>query len=63
VIAEDDRVVERATVRATMARDYAGMPASGRTAVTRVVDGKIVEHWTVGDQPAMLVQLGFGPGQ
>jgi steroid delta-isomerase-like uncharacterized protein len=69
VIAEADRVVERVTVRATMTGDYAGMPASGRTAVwpqihiSRVVNGKIVEHWTVGDQLGMLVQLGFGPGR
>jgi len=43
------------------------MPPSGKKAtweaihITRVKDGKIVEHWAVQDQLGMLQQLGFIP--
>lgn len=42
-----------------------GMPATGRSAtweeihITRLVDGRFVEHWSLSDQLAMLRQLGL----
>jgi predicted ester cyclase len=43
------------------------LPPSGKTAtwqaihITRIKDGKIVEHWQVQDQLGMLQQLGLLP--
>lgn len=67
VIAEGDRVVQRATARGTMKGDFLGMPATGKSAtwgeihIVRVKDGKIVEHWASVDQLGMLQQLGLAP--
>ena len=66
-IAEGDLVVEYGTQTGTMTGEFAGMPPSGKTAtwdaihITRIKDGKIVEHWAVQDQLGMLQQLGFIP--
>jgi steroid delta-isomerase-like uncharacterized protein len=67
VIAEGDRVVQRATASGTMKGDFLGMPATGKSAtwaeihIVRVNDGKIVEHWASVDQLGMLQQLGLAP--
>lgn len=51
----------------TMKGDFAGMPASGKSAtweeihIGRMQGGKVVEHWGVMDQLGMLQQLGFIP--
>jgi steroid delta-isomerase-like uncharacterized protein len=71
VIAEGDRVVQRATGTGTMKGEFQGMAPSGKSAtweevhITRFEDGKAVEHWGVSDQMGMLAQLGFveTPGQ
>jgi steroid delta-isomerase-like uncharacterized protein len=66
-VAEGDLVVQHVTTTGTMKGEFAGMPPSGKTAsweaihITRVKDGKIVEHWQVQDQLGMLQQLGFIP--
>jgi steroid delta-isomerase-like uncharacterized protein len=66
-LADGDLVVGYATQTGTMTGEFAGMPPSGKTAswdsihITRVKDGKIVEHWAVQDQLSMLQQLGFAP--
>jgi steroid delta-isomerase-like uncharacterized protein len=66
-VAEGDLVVARATTTGTMKGEFAGMPPSGKKAtweaihITRIKDGKIVEHWQVQDQLGMLQQLGFIP--
>jgi len=70
-IAEGERLVHRTTGHGTMKGDFQGMPASGKEAtwseihIVRFADGKLVEHWAVGDQLGMLAQLGFAqaPGQ
>jgi steroid delta-isomerase-like uncharacterized protein len=65
VIAEGDRVVQRATGHGTMKGEFQGMPASGKAAtweeihITRFENGKAVEHWGVTDQMGMMTQLGF----
>jgi predicted ester cyclase len=54
-------------VSGTMAGDFLGMPASGKSAtweemhIGRVVDGQLREHWAVLDRLGMLQQLGFVP--
>lgn len=66
-IAEGDLVVSYATATGTMKGEFAGMPPSGKTAtwegihITRIKDGKVVEHWAVEDRLVMLQQLGFMP--
>jgi len=66
-VAEGDLVVQRATSTGTMKGAFAGMPPSGKKAtweaihISRVKDGKVVEHWQVQDQLGMLQQLGFIP--
>ena len=67
VIAEGERVVQRATASGTMKGEFLGMPATGKSAtwteihIVRVKDGKIVEHWASVDQLGMLQQLGLAP--
>jgi steroid delta-isomerase-like uncharacterized protein len=66
-IVTDDKVVSRMTARGTMRDALFGMPATGRTAtwqeihITRLVDGRFIEHWSLSDQVAMLRQLGLLP--
>src|SRR5207245_11425828 len=64
-VAEGDLVVARATTTGTMKGEFAGMPPSGKKAtweaihITRVTDGKIVEHCEAQDQLGMRQTLGF----
>ena len=66
-VTEGDLVVHYGTTTGTMKGEFAGMPPSGKTAtwdaihITRVRDGKVVEHWAVQDQMGMLQQLGLMP--
>lgn len=67
IVAEDDKVVTRMTARATNTGSYLGLPPTGREinctvmGIARVNDGKIVEHWGVTDELAMMSQLGVLP--
>jgi predicted ester cyclase len=66
-IAEGDLVAQHITSSGTMKGDFAGMPPSGKHAtwdavhISRIVNGKVAEHWVVQDQLGMLQQLGFVP--
>jgi len=66
-IAEGDLVVQHISATGTMKGDFAGMPASGKRArweaihISRLANGKVVEHWSVEDKLGMLQQLGFVP--
>jgi steroid delta-isomerase-like uncharacterized protein len=66
-IASDGKVVSRVIGSGTMREALFGMPSTGRTAtwqeihITRVADGRIVEHWSVSDQLGMLRELGLVP--
>jgi predicted ester cyclase len=67
-VAEGDMVATIAHASGTMKGDFAGMPASGKSAkwtemhFSRVADGKCVEHWGVVDRLGMMEGLGFGAG-
>ena len=67
IVAEGDRVVVRWTMTGTHTGGGLGIPATGRavriTGITmsRVVDGRITEHWIYRDDIAMLRQLGLMP--
>jgi len=62
VIAEDDKVVSRGTFTGTH-REFLGIPPTGKQVTFSVIhieqlgDGKIVDHWVLGDSLAMLQQL------
>jgi len=67
VIAEGDLVAALATGRGTHTGDFMGMPATGKSFevseihIVRVDGGKMVEHWGLSDQAAMMTQLGLIP--
>ena len=66
-IAEGDFVASYVTVSGTHKGEVFGMPATGKRAewaeshIVKMVNGKITEHWGVGDQLGMLRQLGLAP--
>jgi steroid delta-isomerase-like uncharacterized protein len=68
VVSEDDLVVFHDRVTATSKGDFFGVPPNGAQLrwteihFLRVVDGRIVEHWTNVDQLGILRQLGAVPG-
>jgi predicted ester cyclase len=67
-IVADGKVVSRVSCEGTMRGDLFGTPSTGASArwevihITRLVDGRIVEHWSHGDDIGMLRQLGLLPG-
>ena len=62
-VAEDDRVVSQMTFRGENSGPLFGKPATGKTAtlasirIDRFENGKIAEHWSVGDLAGLLQQL------
>lgn len=67
MIAEDDKVVTRFTVRGTHKGDYMGIPATGKEIVltsiliSRIAEGKIAEEWEEFDGYSFMQQLGAIP--
>jgi predicted ester cyclase len=67
LIAEDDLVSAIGTVRGTNTGPLMGMAATGKSIeipmhiTYRIADGKIVEHWMLVDNFAMMQQLGLIP--
>jgi len=67
IVAEGDRVVTRMTARATNSGSYMGLPPTGKKincavmGIARLEKGKIVEHWGVTDELAMMAQIGVLP--
>ena len=67
ILVDGDNVASRWTYRGTHTGDYYGIPPTGRAVVStvlafdRVVDGKLVENWTVFDNYAVMRQLGILP--
>jgi predicted ester cyclase len=66
-IAEGDLVVHHLQAHGTQLGEFAGAPASGRTAhwreahIMRFEDGRMAEQWGVVDRLAVLQQLGLAP--
>ncbi|UCF13728.1 MAG: ester cyclase [Thermoplasmatales archaeon] len=64
LIAKDDKVVSRLTVRATHKGEFMGIPPTGKQAtitgidIFRIVDGKIVERWGEVDMFRLMQELG-----
>jgi steroid delta-isomerase-like uncharacterized protein len=68
LVADDDRVAARWTMRGTHNGEFNGMPATGRPLImagfglVRIEDGRIAEFWHLEDDLAALRQLGALPG-
>ena len=67
MIAEGDRVVTRISAYGTQTGELFGIPPTGKQfsmsgiAIRRIVNGKIVEHWSELDNLGMMQQLGVVP--
>jgi predicted ester cyclase len=63
LIAEDDKVVVRATVHGVHRGELMGMAPTGRQVafpaiiIYRLAEGRIAEHWLLADQAGMMRQL------
>ena len=66
-IAEGNKVVVRASSEGTHTGPFLGIPPTGKHAkwsfidISRIADGKIVEHWNETDQMSLMQQLGLVP--
>ncbi len=64
MIAEGDKVVMRSTWSGTHEGEFMGIPATGRRVtvsgidISRVADGRMVEHWGQFDALGLMQQLG-----
>ncbi|HVM89920.1 MAG TPA: ester cyclase [Puia sp.] len=69
LIAHDDKVWGRMTVRGTQTGQFGPLPPTGKKFEITVIDimrfknGKLVEHWGVPDRFALMQQLGMIPQQ
>ena len=67
IFGEDDRILTRMTARGTHNGWYLGYPPTQKKVecavmgVSRLIGGKIIEHWGVTDELAMMGQLGMLP--
>ena len=67
MIAEGEKVVMRSTWSGTHEGEFMGIPATGRQVtvsaidITRVADGRMVEHWEQFDALGLMQQLGVVP--
>ncbi|MEP0915047.1 ester cyclase [Leptolyngbya sp. GB1-A1] len=63
VIAEDNKVVTRGTFTGTHRGEFLGIEPTGKQVTCSVVhvdrlrDGKVIDHWGLGDSLAMMQQL------
>ncbi|MEN8188447.1 MAG: ester cyclase [Thermodesulfobacteriota bacterium] len=66
MVVEGDKVVSYITMTGTHEGDYMGAVATGKVFkiqvidIIKVVNGKMTEHWGVGDYMTMMEQLGMG---
>jgi len=67
MVAEGDKVATRKTFHGTHQGEFMGIPPTGQQVsiglidIVRIVDGKVVEHWSMGDNLGMMQQLGVIP--
>jgi predicted ester cyclase len=67
MVAEGDKVATRKTFHGTHEGEFMGIPPSGRSVsmglmdIVRIFEGRVVEHWSMGDTLGMMQQLGVIP--
>jgi steroid delta-isomerase-like uncharacterized protein len=68
-VAQQDLVASRWTLTGTHHGEFQGVPPTGRTVritgidFSRIVDGKIAEHWAQFDLISVMQQIGAAPAQ
>ena len=69
MFAAGDKVVARIVMHGTHEGEFMGMPPTGNKIsveaidIFRLVDGKVAEHWGIGDSMTMMQQLGYSEGR
>lgn len=64
MLAEEDKVMVRFTLRGVHKGEFMGIPATGKNVavpgviIYRIANGKIADHWMLMDSMALLQQLG-----
>jgi predicted ester cyclase len=67
MMAEGDKLATRKTFRGTHEGQFMGIPPSVRSVsmglmnIVRICEGRVVEHWSMGDTLGMMQQLGVIP--
>jgi predicted ester cyclase len=67
MMAEGDKLATRKTFRGTHEGQFMGIPPSVRSVsmglmnIVRICEGRVVEHWLMGDTLGMMQQLGVIP--
>jgi steroid delta-isomerase-like uncharacterized protein len=67
MVAEGEKVATRKTFHGTHEGEFMGIPPSGRAVsmglidIVRISDGRVVEHWSMGDTLGLMQQLGVIP--
>ena len=67
MMAEGDELATRKTFRGTHEGQFMGIPPSGRSVsmglmdIVRICEGRVAEHWSMGDTLGMMQQLGVIP--
>jgi steroid delta-isomerase-like uncharacterized protein len=67
MMAEGAKVATRKTFHGTHQGEFMGIPPTGQQVsmglidIVRTADGKVVEHWSMGDNLGMMQQLGIVP--
>lgn len=67
MFAAGDKIVAQVTITGTHQGTFMNMPPTGNKIsykaidIFRLVDGKVVEHWGIGDNAKMMQQLGVVP--
>ena len=67
MLAEGDKVATRKTFHGAHQGEFMGIPPTGQRVsiglidIVRIVDGQVVEHWSMGDNLGMMQQLGVIP--
>jgi predicted ester cyclase len=69
MMTEGDKVATRKTFHGIHQDEFMGIPPTGRRVsmglidIVRIADGRVVEHWSMGDNLDMMQQLGVIPQQ
>ena len=67
MMAEGDKVATRKTFHGTHQGEFMGILPTGQQVsiglidIVRIADGRVVEHWSMGDSLGMMQQLGIVP--
>lgn len=68
LLSDGEKVIARVTLRGTHLGDLMGLPPTGRKVayeaidISRIVDGKMVEHWGIPDYLTLYRHLGIKTG-